>query len=112
MKLWEFERLCKVEWENGHGDVRTLWLVENSLRELQADISQYGLKGGGKACPLHIEDLPKLKQGGDPMYVVNPCTRSDPKRRGEVVLRLCRDQDMADVFFPDGRFEAHVLSRS
>lgn len=111
MRLWEFERLCKTEFDNGEGDVRTLWLGDESLRELQADITQYGLKGGGKSCPLHVEDLAKLKQGGYPMYVVNPCTRSDPKRRGEVSLRICRGEEIADVFFPDGRFEAHVLSR-
>lgn len=111
MKLWEFERLCKTEWDNGQGDVRALWLLEDSLRELQADITAYGLKGGGKMLPLHVEDLPKLKQGGYPMYTVNPMTRNDPKRRGEVTLHICRDHDTADVFFPGGGYEAHVLSR-
>lgn len=112
MKLWEFERLCKTEWENGNGDVRALWLLEDSLKELQADITRYSLKGGGQALPIHVEDLPRLREGGYPMYVVNPYTRIDPKRRGECKLHICRDQDMADVFFPDGKFEAHVLSRN
>jgi hypothetical protein len=112
MKLWEFERLCKTEWDNGQGDVRTLWLLEPSLRELQSDITQYTLKGGGKFLPVHTEDVQKVRDGGHPMYAVNPSTRMNPERRGEVHLRICRDQDMADVFFPDGSFEAHVLSRS
>lgn len=111
MRLWEFEHLCRTEWENGQGDVRTLWLGEDSLKELQADISTYGTRGGAKVAPLHIEDLPKLKEGGSPMYVVNPMTRSDPERRGECHLRICRGDETADVFFPDGHFEAHVLSR-
>lgn len=111
MKLWEFERLCKTEWDNGQGDVRTLWLLEDSLRELVDDIIAYSMKGGGKFLPVHVEDLQKIREGGYPMYVVNPATRTDPIRRGEVSLRICRDQDIADVFFPDGGFEAHVLSR-
>lgn len=108
LKLWEFEKLCRTEWDNGGGDVRALWLSEESLKELQADITKYALAGGGKSLPLHVEDIPKLREkDAYPMYAVNPVTR-----RGECHLHICAGDEIADVFFPDGGFEAHVLSRS
>ena len=110
MKLWEFDYLCRTEWENGEGNVRTLWLLEDSLKELQADMTEYALRGGGKMLPVRVEDIEKLRDGGYPMYIVNPVTRTD-KFRGEVHMHICRDQDAADVFFPDGHFETHILAR-
>lgn len=105
MRLWEFDRLCKMEWENGEGRVGSLWLPEDSLRELQADIKQYALQGGGKFLPVHVDDLPRLREKDSyVMYALNPVDRK------EVSLRMCRGEEIADVFFPDG-YEAHVLSR-
>jgi hypothetical protein len=106
LKLWEFEKLCKTEWDNGQGDVRALWLSEESLKELQADITKYALAGGGRSLPLRVDDIPKLRSGGYPMYAVNPVTRT-----GECHLHICQGDEIADVHFPDGSFEAHVLSR-
>ena len=105
MKLQEFDQLCKTEWQNGKGEVVTLWLLEKSVIELQDDIASYG-HGGGKVLPLRMEDLPQLRMGGRPMYVVNPVTREIVK------MRIARDMDVADVRMPGGRIETHILSRS
>lgn len=105
MKLWEFDQLCRTEWDNGRGEVCSLWLLEKSIRELQDDILSFGA-GMGKALPLRVADIPRLRQGDRPMYVVHPLTR------GEIRLRIARDMDVADIKFPDGHFESHVLARS
>jgi hypothetical protein len=105
LKLWEFEKLCRTESDNGNGDVRALWLSEENLKELQADITKYALSGGGKSLPVHVHDIPALREGGYPMYAVNPATRA------ECHLHICVGDETADVFFPGGGFEAHICSR-
>ena len=112
MKLWEFERLCKTEWDNGQGDVRALWLLEDSLKELQADIVMYSPQGRREDASPALRRPPEASRGRLPDVRGQPDDPQRPEAPGEVTLHICRDYDMADVFFPDGKFEAHVLSRS
>ena len=104
MKYDEFIALCVREWENDNGDVRDLWLTEDSYREL-SDSSL--LHGAQELATLYIpvtEESPsEMRQGVDVKFLVHPVTRSVVK------MHIARDMDVADVFYSGGGFQSRIL---
>ena len=102
MRLKQFQDLCRDEWNNRKGDVRQIWLVEDSYRELNEDALRYKQT---EALDIYLdEDAAEQKVVGAQVRVlVNPYTRTVVK------MRLARDTDVADVWFGDGHFEVRFM---
>lgn len=91
MKFAEFQELCRKEWQEYHGDIHTLWLTEESYRELNTEAIL--------ARELHSVDLQvhedfRDRAPGRPVIgtLRNPVTKSP------VRMKLCRDRDVADIY--------------
>jgi hypothetical protein len=102
MNLKRFQDLCRDEWNNRKGDVRTMWLVEDSYRQLNEDALAY--RQTDKMDIYLDEDAAQNKVAGAQVSVlVNPYTRTVVK------MRLARDTDVAEVWYGDGHFETRFL---
>jgi len=106
MRLSAFQDLCRKEWDDRKGDVRTLWLVEGSYRELSDDAQRY----------RQTEQLDIYSSKDDARDMVNPQAQvrvlANPCTRTIVQMRIARDLDVADVWYGDGHFETRLLDQA
>lgn len=102
MRLKQFQDLCRDEWNNRKGDVRQIWLVEDSYKELNEDALKYKQT---EVLGIHLneEEQEQKVTGAQVRVLVNPYTRTVVK------MRLARDMDVADVWFGDGHFEVRFM---
>jgi hypothetical protein len=106
MNLAEFRDLCRREWGNGNGDVRDLWLVADSYRELGYDAQQHGAKG---ETDIYFDEDDARDMAGQKVtlnVLANPVTLTVVK------MHIARDLDVADVWYPDGHFETRLLDQA
>ena len=102
MKLKEFQALCKKEWDEHRGEVVTLWLTEDSYKELSEESLMAGFQdqqwlniSSGYETPSHASFGSferKAVLGARVNTVMNPVTRT------AVQMKLALDKDAADVF--------------
>ena len=98
MTFEEFTSLCQEEWSKCKGEIVTLWLTENSYRELQ----QHAMEG----VVLHKQDGVSesasrviYNQHNAPSEVsLSSSTLVNPVTRNDVRMKLAKDQDVADCF--------------
>lgn len=104
MRLKQFQDLCRDEWNTRKGDVRQVWLVEDSYRELSDDALNYKQT---EAMDIYLGDPDEREMTGQVSLkvLVNPFTRTVVK------MRIARDMDVADVFYGDGHFETRLLDQ-
>lgn len=102
MKLAEFRSLCQKEWDEHRGEPVTLWLTENSYRELSEESLMAGAQDQmwlnireGYETPSHASFGSferKAVLGARVSAVINPITRN------AVQMKLALDKDAAEVF--------------
>ncbi len=102
MKLKAFQDLCRDEWDARKGDVRQVWLCEDSYRELSEDAAAYRQT---ETLDIYLDEnaVAGKAAGVQVSVLVNPYTRTVVK------MRLARDTDVADVWYGDGHFETRFL---
>lgn len=103
MKLRAFYDLCRSEWNENRGDVRSLWLLESSYRELRDDALGQGAKGEMDIYLSEEDAREEVRAGFSVEVLINPCTRTVVK------MHIARDMDVADVHFVDGHVETRFL---
>lgn len=105
MRLTEFRDLCQQQWKQCHGEIFTLWLTEESYRELQKDAVGAGahdervLTRNEEYADLELFPLTGKSSGRSPAVgmIRNPVTKNP------VRMKLARDRDVADIFDGDNR---------
>ena len=81
MKLSAFHALCEREWENGHGDIESLHLTDDSLLELTNDVLMDGSQGEMELF-IKESDLAALAAGAAVNRVRNPITKTSVELLG------------------------------
>ena len=112
MKYAAFRALCEKEWQGGKGgEVATLWLTQESYRELAAEayVEELGVAykdEGGARMGTRTVTNPRTQVSQEVSLqrnvVINPATKQT------VMLRLSRQGDSADVWI-HGRMETRIL---
>lgn len=99
MTLEEFHSLCRQEWAEEHGEIITLWLTQDSYRELQQYAREMPVLYKEDSGAAHTASRWIWNQAGNPTQVgVNQSTVVNPVTNTPVRMKLARDKDAIEAF--------------